>query len=87
MKKTVFVVCAFLFMGWAEAQNHQKNSFEISTFRNIGNGQVPVSSMINYGISLNYNRYLFKRWNVGVGWGFGDFNGKGYNGAFEQFYE
>jgi hypothetical protein len=87
MKKTVFVVCAFLFMGWAKAQNLQKNSFEISTFINTGIGQVPENSMLNYGISLNYNRYLFKRWNVGVGWGFGDFNGKGFNGLLEQFYE
>jgi len=87
MKKIVFVVCAFLFMGWAKAQNLQKNSFEISTFRNIRNGQVPDDSMLNYGISLNYNRYLSKRWNVGAGWGFGDFNGKGSNGLFEEFYE
>ena len=87
MKKTVFIVCAFLFMGWAKAQNLQKNSFEISTFRNIGNGQVPENSMLNYGISLNYSRYLFKRLNVGAGWGFGDFNGKGFNGLLEQFYE
>jgi len=87
MKKTVFIVCAFLFMGWAEAQNLQKNSFEISTFINTGIGQVPENSMLNYGISLNYNRYLFKRWNVGAGWGFGDFNGKGFHGLLEQFYE
>ncbi|MFD2037183.1 hypothetical protein ACFSKL_20465 [Belliella marina] len=87
MKKIVFVVCAFLFIGWAKAQDLQKNSFEISAFRNTGNGHNPVSSMLNYGISLNYNRYLFKRWNVGAGWGFGDFNGKGYNGLFEKFYE
>jgi hypothetical protein len=59
MKKIVLVVCAFLFIGWAKAQDLQKNSFEISTFRNAGNGQIPVSSMLNYGISLNYSRYFF----------------------------
>lgn len=87
MKITVFVVCAFLIIGLAKAQDLKKNSFEISTFRNAGKGQDPVTSMLNYGISFNYDRYFFKRWNLGAGWGFGDFNGTGYSGLFEQFYE
>lgn len=37
MKKTLFVVCALLVVGWAKAQDLQKNSFEISTFRNASN--------------------------------------------------
>lgn len=87
MKKTLFVVCALLVVGWAKAQDLQKNSFEISTFRNASNdGQIPVSSMLNYGISFNYNRYIFKRWNVGAGWGIGDFNERG-NNLHEIFYE
>jgi hypothetical protein len=87
MKKIVFVVCAFLIVGWAKAQDLHKNSFEISTFRNAGNGQVPENSMRNYGINVNYSRYFFKRWNVGAGGGIGDFNGKGFHGLLEQFYE
>ena len=87
MKKIVVVVCAFLCFGVAHAQDSKKNSFEISAFRNAGNGQVPISRMRNYGISVNYSRYFFKRWNVGAGWGFGDFNGNGFNGLLEEFYE
>jgi len=87
MKKTVFIVFAFLFIGWANAQNIQKNSFEISTFRNVSHLRVDEGVTRNYGISLNYNRYFAKRWNVGAGWGFGDFNGRGFNGLYEAFYE
>ncbi|MGY6520229.1 MAG: hypothetical protein ACXIUD_00760 [Mongoliitalea sp.] len=87
MKIIAFVVCSFLIIGWTKAQDLQKNSFEISAFRNAGIGQVAENSMLNYGVSINYDRYLSKRWIVGAGWGFGDFEGKGFHGLLEQFYE
>ena len=74
-------------LGLVHAQDFQKNSVEISAFRNAGNVQVPESSMLNYGINVNYSRYFFKRWNIGAGLGFGDFNGNGFNGLLEGFYE
>jgi hypothetical protein len=87
MKKTAFLFCVFLMVGLVHAQDYQKNSVEISAFRNAGNGQVPISSMLTYGVSFNYDRYLAKRWNVGAGWGFGNFSGQGFHGLLEQFYE
>lgn len=73
MKKTAIVVCVFLFIGAAQAQDFQKNGLEISAFRNAGNVQVPESSMLNYGINVTYSQYFFKRWtnmSLGVGYRF-----------------
>ena len=74
-------------MGLVHAQDEKQNGIEISVFRNAGNALVPEGSIRNCGVNLNYGRYFFKRWNIGAGLGFGDFNGNGFNGIFEEFYE
>jgi len=87
MKKISLVVCVFLMVELVHAQHEKQNGLEISAFRNAGNSPDLESTMLIHGINVTYSRYIFKRWNIGAGFGFGDFNGRGFNGLLEGFYE
>jgi hypothetical protein len=78
MKKIILLLIAFLFFQEISfGQDVRKNRFEINNFQIRESNTIGPESIRVTGINIGYTRYILHKLNLGIAYGFGEFNGRG----------